>query len=501
VDGAARVSKQSLANSNDVMLKHVVLFAAAAHALASERIQVVRDDYGVPHVYAQTAVGAAYASGYFQAADRGEQLLANLGNSAGSLTSLSPRLQTIIGAYCAGANAYFGAAKVNPSGVAAFSRTAYGLIPESNDILIGRSRSSEGAVIAILSPIASWSVTSRLYELEIETAEGFSFAGLGPVGVPFPLIGHSDAIAIAAHGERLAGEKALDEVWALTTSRNLEEAKKALDLGQLRGQRFLIGTAAGDIYDSHDGTLNPSEGILLSGGGVPQALAMTRQLIYRANSFSVESAVSLAYATDVYKAETWQAKIAKIAPGSEFVRVLTGWSRRADADSRAALAFYLFKMALGEDAGAIEPPVRLSDQRIRAALRKAQDRFETEFPVNATYGSLFRFMQDGERRSWPVGGGTAVEAGMATPRAIAFDHRGALLIGHAGQAGVLVVALSKPVKSVMALPFGESESPDSPHFEDQARQLFSHGFTMTTWFGDRKNLEKRSRDRKEIILP
>jgi acyl-homoserine lactone acylase PvdQ len=484
-------------------LKHVLLFAAAASTFAAERVEILRDNYGVPHIYATTVVGAAYGSGYAQAADRGEQLLANLGSAARAVapSPLSERTRAVVAAYCAGANAYFGTARVEPSMVEGFSRSAFSSISESADILIAPSRSSEKAVIAILSPLAEWSERSRLYEIEIETAEGFSFAGLSPVGAPLPLIGHSDAIAIGTHGGGSAGEKALDEIWALTTARNLEEVKRALEMGQFPGQKFLVGTAAGDIYDSGDGTLNPSDGILLAGGGVPQAVAMTRTLISRANSFSVESAVSLAFATDVYKAETWQARIAKLAPGSEFARILTGWSRRADVDSRPALAFYLFKMALDQDASALEPRANLSDQRIRAALRKAQDRFEIEFPVNATYGSVFRFMRDGERRSWPVGGGTAVEAGMATPRAIAFDHRGGLLIGHGGQAGVLVAALSKPAKSVMAVPFGESDSPDSPHFEDQARQLFSHGYTMTTWFGDRKSLEKRSKDRKELIVP
>jgi len=484
--------------------KRVLLLITAAPSLfAAEKVEILRDDYGVPHIYARTAAGAAFGSGYAQASDRGEQLLANLKGSGreAAPSRLSPVVRAIVDSYCAGLNAFFGEHKVSPEMVEAFSRSAFGLFPESSDVFIAPSRSSEKAVIAIISPSAEWSGTSRLYGMEIETSDGFVFAGLAPVGVPFPLIGHSDVIAIAARGEGQGGDRVLDQVWALATSKSLDDAKKALAMKQLPGQNFLIGTAAGDIFDSLSATTNPSEGILLGGGGLQQALAMTRELIARANTFSVESAVSLAYATDVYKAETWQLRLVRIAPGSTFVRLLTGWSRRAEAGSREALAFYLFKMALGDDANAVEPPVRLSDERLRAALRKAQDRFETEFPINATYGSVFRLMRDGERRSWPVGGGSATEAGMATPRAITYDHRGTLMIGHGGQAGVLVAALSKPVKSVMALPFGESDSPESPHFEDQARELFSRSFTMTTWFGDRKNLEKRSKDRKDLSIP
>ena len=482
--------------------KLLLLPAAAVSLVAAEKVEILRDHYGVPHIYARTAAAAAFGSGFAQAADRGDQLLANLKNSESAVPSaLSPLVQTIVEAYCAGVNTYFGENKINPAAVVAFSRSAFGLIPESNDILIAPSRSSEKGVIAILSPYAEWSGAARLYSVEIETADGFAFAGMGPVGVPFPLIGHNDTIAIGVRGQGQAGVKALDQAWAMIKSRTLEEAKKALAMAQLPAQKFLIATAAGDIYDGQDGTTNPPEGILLSGGGVPQAVAMTRGLIARTNSFSVESAVSLAFATDVYKAETWQLRIARADPGSEFARMLTGWSRKADAGSRPALAFYLFKMELGEDAPALEPPRQLTEERLHAALRRAQDRLETQFPIDATYGSVFRIMRDGERRSWPVGGGSVTDTGMATPRAIAFERRGAVVIGRGGQAGVQVVAFSKPVKSVMALPFGESDSPESPHFDDQERELFSRPNTTTTWFEDRKNLEKRAEDRKQIVIP
>jgi acyl-homoserine lactone acylase PvdQ len=480
-----------------------LLVLVAAASFAAEKLEILRDEYGVPHIYARTAAGAAFGSGYAQAVDRGEQLLKNLKSAErnGVSSTLSPRMRAIVEAYCAGVNAYFGGTQVEPAMVEAFSRSAFGLIPESHDILIAPSRSSEKSVIAVLVPYAEWSGAARLYALEVETTDGFAFAGMGPLGVPFPLIGHSDAIAIAVHGAGAGGDNVLDQTWAMVTSRTLDEAKRAIAMGQLPAQKFLIGTAAGDIYDNRDGTTNPPEGILLSGGGVLQAAAMTRDLIAHWNSFSAESAASLAFATEVYKADTWQLRIAQTAPGSEFVRMLTGWSRKAEVNSRPALAFYLFKMALAEDAPAVEPPQHLTEERLRAAVRKAQDRLETEFPINATYGSVFRMMRDGERRSWPVGGGTAAEAGMATPRAIAFERRGALMIGHAGQAGVQVVALSRPIKSVIALPFGESDSPESPHFEDQARQLFGRSLTTSTWFGDRKNLEKRSKERKELVAP
>jgi acyl-homoserine lactone acylase PvdQ len=490
-------------------LVSLVLLIAPVGVAAAEKVEILRDEFGVPHVYARTAAGAAFGSGYAQAADRAEQVRQNLRSAnrgGGPRATLSARVQAIVEAYCAGINAYFDeqhrtADKVNASMVEAFSRSAYGLIPGSNDILIAPSRSSEKAVIAILAPQAEWNGAARLYEIEVRAAaDGLAFGGAAPVGVPFPLMGHSDSIAIAASGAGPAGERVLDQVWALVTARGLDDAKRALAQGQLPAQRLLIGTAGGDIYDSRSGAANPAEGVLLAGGGAGQAAAMTRELLSRSANFSLESAESLALATDVYKAETWQLRIARTAPQSAFARMLTGWSRRADATSRPALAFYLFKMALGDDAGALEPPDRLSDDRLRSALKKAQDRLETEFAVDATWGSLFRVAREGGRRSWPVGGGAVAEAGMVTPRAIAFEKRGTLMIGRAGQAALQVVVLSRPARSRALVPLGESDDPASPHFDDQARELFSAARGRASYFGERKELERHAKERKELVF-
>jgi hypothetical protein len=272
-------------------------------------------------------------------------------------------------------------------------------------------------------------------------------------------------------------------------------------MGQFPAQKFLIADAEGSIYDSGPGIENPPDGILMSGGGAPQAAAMTRGLIEGASTFSLESAESLALSTDVYKAETWQLRIARATPDSDFARMLTGWSRKADADSLGALAFCLFKIALGGDSTALEPPASLSDDRLRAALRRAQDRLETEFPVDGGWGAFFRIFREGAKQSWPVAGGTVAEAGMATPRAIAFEQPGTRMLAHGGLAMLEVVEFSKPVRSVIMTPFGESDSPESPHFDDQARELFSRSRAASTWFEDRKNLEKHSRDRIELEYP
>jgi acyl-homoserine lactone acylase PvdQ len=212
--------------------------------------------------------------------------------------------------------------------------------------------------------------------------------------------------------------------------------------------------------------------------------------------------VDVAFSTIVYKAETWQARLVKVAPELPFVQMLTGWNRRSDAGSREALAFYLFKMALGQpEAAALEPPDSLSNNRIRAALGKAQDQVEAELPYHADYGTLFRVFREGAPRSNPAGGGIIPEAGIITPRAITFQRAGAVVLGTGGQSATQVVELSEApqaARSVSVLMPGESDRLDSGHFDDQARDLFSKGLAKPTYFADRKELEKHVSSKKEL---
>ena len=74
-----------------------------------------------------------------------------------------------------------------------------------------------------------------------------------------------------------------------------------------------------------------------------------------------EQVIEIALSPQVWHAELWQEHIRRAAPGSTFGKMLAMWDRRDDADSRAALGFYLFKTALGTDGRAVDPPDTLSD--------------------------------------------------------------------------------------------------------------------------------------------
>lgn len=474
-------------------------------AFGAETVEILRDNFGIPHIFARTSAGAAYAAGYAQAEDRKDALLRNLRGAGTEPALLAPPIQKIVEAFCAGINRYLSehasdAAPVTPAMVAAFSRRAFMTVHGSNDVLLGPARSSTGNVIAILDPLSGWNDDGRPYEMHLHVSdEQLELSGVAPPGVPFPLIGHSAFVAIGWSGSAtLANSLALDQAWAMITAHSLAEVQVALRMGQIPGTA-LVGTSRGEIYDS-SGTV-PDQGILLQRRSVPQSEAMTRQLLASQNTWPFGRAVDVAFSTAVYKAETWQARLVKVAPELPFVRMLTGWSRHSDAMSREALAFYLFKTALGQpEAAALEPPDSLSNNRIRAALRKAQDQVETVLPYGADYGTVFRVSREGALQSSPVGGGIVPEAGMITPRAIRFERRGIVVMGAGGQAATQIVELSSAPHAVSILVPGESDRPESGHFDDQARELFSKGTAKPTYFADRKELEKHLSAKKELIF-
>ena len=106
--------------------------------------------------------------------------------------------------------------------------------------------------------------------------------------------------------------------------------------------------------------------------------------------------------------------------------------------------------------------------------------------------------KDGDR-TFPVGGGSVKEAGMATPRAISFGQ-GPQRIGHGGQTSTQIVVLTKPPKSYMVIPLGESDHKESGHWEDQAEKLFSPGKAKDTYFMDRAAVEKHATSVKKLTL-
>ncbi len=176
------------------------------------------------------------------------------------------------------------------------------------------------------------------------------------------------------------------------------------------------------------------------------------------------------------------------------VRQIAGWDRRCDPDSTGALAYYAFKQALGKELGAqVEPPAGLKDGQVVEALHRAAQWLRSSFgAVEVPYGRYFRVGREGGERTWPLGGGSLREQGMATPRAVSFapSPDGKAMIGHGGQTSTQVIIMTDPPQSYAVIPLGESDHKESGHWDDQAEKLFSKGRVAPTYFLNRAELLK-----------
>lgn len=214
---------------------------------------------------------------------------------------------------------------------------------------------------------------------------------------------------------------------------------------------------------------------------------------------NLEQAIDLAFYTGVYKAETWQARLkdavakALLKPGDVFdvYQLIQNWDRHSDADSQGALAFYAFKRGLGDQARDVEPSAKLTDEQVFEALGKAAEWLKSTFgSVKVPYGTYFRVGRQGGSRTFPVGGGSVANAGMATPRAISFGQGTKEVVGQGGQTSTQVVVLSNPPQSYAIIPLGMSDHKDSPHWDDQAEKLFSKAKAYPSFFMNKAELLK-----------
>ncbi len=121
--------------------------------------------------------------------------------------------------------------------------------------------------------------------------------------------------------------------------------------------------------------------------------------------------------------------------------------------------------------------------------------------LEVKYGDVYRVGRKGGTRTWPVSGGSV--EGLATPRAIGFDKLpdGKTFLGKGGQTSTQVVQLTKPPRSWTLLPLGESDHPESKHWDDQAEQLFSPGKLKPTYFLNKEELLKHVESKKVLHRP
>ena len=255
-------------------------------------------------------------------------------------------------------------------------------------------------------------------------------------------------------------------------------------------------------------------------GWTSQRGARAVELLAADDSVTVEEA--MAYINDVhpYGSERWIAALRdaheQLGPDPEdeqtdprdagVVEALLDWDGRLARDSPGALLFDSWKRALREQLGAdayaelqggiddlrasvearAPKDIEIDDDQRRAlvaAVVAAAADVEADFgSLDAVYGDRYRAGRGEE--SWPVGGGGGGQVGLTTLRNMSWtderdDHT---RWGRGGQTSTQIVELSEPPRSWMYIPLGNSDRPDSPHYDDQAEKTFSPRQLKPTWW-------------------
>jgi acyl-homoserine lactone acylase PvdQ len=235
------------------------------------------------------------------------------------------------------------------------------------------------------------------------------------------------------------------------------------------------------------------------------------ELLDEAKEVTVAKAIDLAFNTRIFRAELWQQRLKlawerapeseKSSESAQVYESIQKWSCRSDADSEGALAFYAFKRGL-KDPSAVKPAESLPDQELVTAVGKAAAWLKTNFnSLRVPYGQYYRVGRRGGDRTFPVGGGSVSEAGMATARAIGFEKVGTQMVGRSGQTSTQVVVMTDPPESYTVVPLGVSDHPASGHWDDQAEKLFSQAKATPTYFLNRTELLKHVTSTKVLSAP
>lgn len=238
-----------------VLFSLALPFAARSSATAAgDEATIYRDEYGIPHVFAQTLEAASFAVGYAQAEDRLEELLKNYRKANGTMAEVfgpdfyrsdliqrmwrhaeisrekynqvSPKMRACIEAYQEGIKLFMRehpeqvpkwAQEIHPWDVIALGRYIIwgwplgeaggdlqrgGIPPDpveyrgSNEMLIAPSRTAMNAPIAVIDPHLSWYGEFRFYQVRIYAGD-YNVSGVSILGVPFPSLGHSRYCSVA----------------------------------------------------------------------------------------------------------------------------------------------------------------------------------------------------------------------------------------------------------------------------------------------------------------
>ncbi len=233
------------------------------------------------------------------------------------------------------------------------------------------------------------------------------------------------------------------------------------------------------------------------------------------DQITAEDALSITNDVKIQGMDVWQQALvdAHRAHSEEFgdlaeaVEIIEEWDHRADTDNVGMTVFFAWwefsrNMDDRSPRNLIQQgkPLPTDAQRaILTALREATSHMrETYGSIRVPWGNVHRMKRGDE--TWPVAG--IAKHGLVTLRAVDGgnpDENGVIYMDH-GQFCTTVVFLKHPVRSYSAVPYGQSEHPNSPHYSDQAEELFSKGLLKPTWY-QKEELMENLESEKTLTVP
>ncbi len=258
---------------------------------------------------------------------------------------------------------------------------------------------------------------------------------------------------------------------------------------------------------------------LARGGWTNQRGARAVELL--SNDESVTAQEAIAYINDIkpYGIDRWIEALQQAhdltadeapenAPPADRVaaiQALLSWDLALEADSKPALYFAVWREALEAESfrtearqiassidswysivsGEEPAPIKLSSADatlLTAAFDQGlADIVDDYGSIEATYGDRYRVGRDDD--SWAVEGGGG-RLGLTTLRVVGFgaERDDRMRRGTRGQTSTQVVVMTEPPQSWIYIPWGQSDRPESPHYDDQAEKLFAKRELKESWW-------------------
>jgi acyl-homoserine lactone acylase PvdQ len=229
-----------------------------------------------------------------------------------------------------------------------------------------------------------------------------------------------------------------------------------------------------------------------------------------------ERAKEIALNTTVDRFKIWQAALESAINANtqsyddlaEAANLIINWNGHLDAENTAAALYRIWRrectmnrirLSEAED-GSVENISKKDQKKVLDALRKAKNFLTEKFgSFQVPWGETVR-LKRGDK-TWPVSGGS-FSNGVNVLRAAGgrLSQETGITTVRSGQSCCTVVILSDPIRSFSILPWGQSDDPESPHYTDQAEELFSKSKFKSTYL-DKEELMNNLESEKVLVIP